>query len=528
MTLKAVLLGEDRSMSKSFKGASGEAEKTGSKLKTAIGVGAAAAGAAMVAFATDSISKASDLNETISKSNTIFGKNAGTISKWADGAAKSMGLSKQAALDSAAGFGDMFSQIGFSGDNAAKMSQKVVQLSADLGSFNNLPTEDVAQRMSAAFRGEFDSLQALVPNINAARVEQEALAMTHKKSAKDLTASEKAAATLAIVTKDGSRAAGDFARTSGGLANQQKIAKAQFENLQTTIGTKLLPIVLRLTTAGLKMVDWMQKNSTVVKIGVGILGGLVAIIGSVIGVAKVYTAVQTALNIVLSANPIGLVIIAIAALVAGLIIAYKNSETFRNVVQTAFRAIGAAASYMWHNVIAPVLAFLLNAFDKVTGYYSTMLRALSHIPGFGWAGKAADALDRAGDKARALAKAITAIPAKKTVTVNTYFQTHGEKPYGYTSATGSAAGVKGYAVGGTNLPRGWKIVGEDGPELMWTPGGETVIPSGQTRSLMGGGSGGAGGVGSQAVSVNLYLDGSKIHESLLRLKRTRGGNLELA
>jgi hypothetical protein len=35
-----------------------------------------------------------------------------------------------------------------------------------------------------------------------------------------------------------------------------------------------------------------------------------------------------------------------------------------------------------------------------------------------------------------------------------------------------------YASGGTNLPAGWRIAGEDGPELQYSPGGDTIIPNG--------------------------------------------------
>src|SRR5690606_41304322 len=47
-----------------------------------------------------------------------------------------------------------------------------------------------------------------------------------------------------------------------------------------------------------------------------------------------WAAAQTALNFVLTANPIGLVIIAIGALVAAVVVAYRHSETFRSIVQT--------------------------------------------------------------------------------------------------------------------------------------------------------------------------------------------------
>lgn len=199
------------------------------------------AGLSIVDFFKSAITAASDLNETVNKSNTIFGANAKAVDQWSDNAAKSMGLSKSAALEAAATFGDMFSQIGFSADEAAKLSTSVVQLSADLGSFNNLETADVADRISAAFRGEYDSLQALIPNINGARVENEALAATGKENAKQLTAQERATAVLAIVTQDGSKAIGDFARTSDSFANTQKTLAAQFEDTQAAIGQGLLP-----------------------------------------------------------------------------------------------------------------------------------------------------------------------------------------------------------------------------------------------------------------------------------------------
>lgn len=205
------------------------------------------------------ISGASDLNETVNKSSVIFGKNAKGIDSWAKGAATSMGLSREQALNAAAGFGDMFSQIGFSGDAAAKMSKGVVQMSADLGSFNNIGTDDVAQRISAAFRGEYDSLQTLIPNINAARVEQEAMATTGKKNAKELTAQEKAAAVLAIVNKDGSRAMGDFARTSDGVANKQKILSARMADARAKFGALLLPVKSFIIDGLMKVLSFAPK-----------------------------------------------------------------------------------------------------------------------------------------------------------------------------------------------------------------------------------------------------------------------------
>ena len=201
---------------------------------------AGVAGAGIVSFFQGAIDKASDLNETVSKSKSIFGEQQAAMQQWSQGADQAMGLSSQKALDAATSFGDMFRQLGDSAPVAAQTSQQVVQLAADLGSFNNLETGDVIERLSAAFRGEFDSLQAIIPNINAARVEQEALTATGKDSASALTQQEKAHATLAIVMKDSSIAQGDFANTADGAANTAKRNAAAFEDLQAKVGQGLL------------------------------------------------------------------------------------------------------------------------------------------------------------------------------------------------------------------------------------------------------------------------------------------------
>lgn len=192
--------------------------------------------------------KASDLNETISQSRQIFKSSAEGLISWSRTTATSLGLSQTAALGATTQFGDMLTQIGFAPGRAAKMSQGMVTLASDLASFKNADITDVLDAQSAAFRGEYDSLQRFIPNINAARVETEALRITGKKHAEDLTATDKALAIQAIMYRDTKNAQGDFARTSGGMANQQRILKAQLDNTVTSLGQKLLPVAVKVTT----------------------------------------------------------------------------------------------------------------------------------------------------------------------------------------------------------------------------------------------------------------------------------------
>lgn len=196
----------------------------------------------------NSIGLARDYNEILSKSNTIFGEQAGAIEKWASGASTGFGQSKASALDAAASFGNMFTQLGMGGTVAADMSVKMTELASDFASFHNADITEVLTAQQAAFRGEYDALQRFVPTINAAAVAQEAMAQTGKKSTAELTAGEKAAATYTLMLKGAGDAQGDFDRTSGSLANQQRILSAQWTDFQTQIGQVLIPALTRIVT----------------------------------------------------------------------------------------------------------------------------------------------------------------------------------------------------------------------------------------------------------------------------------------
>ena len=208
---------------------------------------------------------ASDLEETVNKVNTIFGQELGeTLSAWADDAATSMGLAKQEALDAASSLGYMFDQLGADRTEAVGLSQDMVQLAADIASFHNVAggANKVLEDMQSAFRGEYDPIQKYIYTINAAAVQQEALARTGKSSANELTALDKAMATVAIVTRDAGKAQGDFARTSGQLANQQRILEGNLKDLRAELGERLLPAKTQIIQ---KINDWIKVNDKLLR-----------------------------------------------------------------------------------------------------------------------------------------------------------------------------------------------------------------------------------------------------------------------
>lgn len=322
---------------------------------------------AILGYFSDSITGASDLNETLSKSTAIFGDNAAAIEDFGNSAAQNVGLSKEAAIAAAAGFGDMFTQLGFAGDAAAAMSQQVVIAAADLGSFNNLETADVADRMSAAFRGEYDSLQAVIPNINAARVESEALAATGKTVASELTAQEKAAAVLAIVQKDGARAMGDFARTSDGAANSAKIATASLEDQNAKLGGLLLPAWTQflsfVNTNVIPGFSWFIDNLPQMT---PIFAGLAAAILTALAPA-IWAAVTAtwAFTTALLANPLTWIVLGIGALVAAIVWLATETTFFQDLWTNVTTAIGTAWNWLWTTILQPVFTAIGEVFSWI-------------------------------------------------------------------------------------------------------------------------------------------------------------------
>lgn len=220
--------------------------------KAAIGaaLGAVVAGAAAGRLATQAVAAASDLNETVSKTQVIFGKTSQAVLDFSDTAATSFGISKQSALDASASFALFAKSAGLSGNQVVGFSTKMTGLASDLASFFNTSPEDAIQAIGAAMRGESEPIRRYNVLLDDATLRQAALRLgLVKTTTQALTPQQRILAAQAEILRQTSAAQGDFARTSGGLANQQRIAAAAVANLRAKIGTALLPVVTSLAVA---------------------------------------------------------------------------------------------------------------------------------------------------------------------------------------------------------------------------------------------------------------------------------------
>jgi len=255
----------------------GSIGKAAVKALAGVAAAAIAVGGAVVGMVTSTIGPASDLNETISKTQVVFEDQADAVIAFGENAALSLGMSENAALSAAGTYGNLFRSMGIGLDTSADMSMNLIQLAGDLASFNNMDPTEVLDKLRTGISGETEPLKTLGININQVMLQEKAMELGLWDGTGTIDAAAKAQASYALILEQTTLAQGDFERTSDGLANQQRIMNALWENAKATLGTAFLPVV----TTGVKLLNEFLQSATFTD-GLEMLVGLVEDLSEVI------------------------------------------------------------------------------------------------------------------------------------------------------------------------------------------------------------------------------------------------------
>ena len=167
---------------------------------------------------------------------------------------------------------------------------------------------------------------------------------------------------------------GELNKEFGGSAAAQATSgdkmKTTWKNLEEQIGTMLIPVIdklerfisEKLLPAIMTMAVWLQDHVVPILKAVGHwisqntswLIPLIGVVVAMVAAFKIATAVMAVFNLVMDANPIVLVVVAIVALVAGVILAYNKVGWFRDLVNTAFHVIASVGQWLWNTILHPV------------------------------------------------------------------------------------------------------------------------------------------------------------------------------
>lgn len=341
---------------------------------------AAAVGAAVVGLAKTAVKSASRMEQAVGGVDAVFKGSAGQVHAWAKNAADSAGLSASAYSELATVIGAQLKNAGVPLEQLGGQTDTLIRQGADLAAMFGGTTADAVSALSSALKGETDPIEKYGVSIKQSDIAARQAADGTDKLKGAAGKAAKTQALLALVTEQSADAHGAFARESDSAATAQQKADAEWENSKASLGKVLLPLVTKTADALGKMSKFASENATAVQIMLGVVGGLAAaILGVNIAmkafailqkaagaataiwsaittaagaVARVFRAAMLLLNSSFLANPVVLIVVAIVALIAVIVIAYKKSATFRKIVQTAFKAVAAAAKAVGRVIVA--------------------------------------------------------------------------------------------------------------------------------------------------------------------------------
>lgn len=196
---------------------------------------------------------------------------------------------------------------------------------------------------------------------------------------------------------------------------------------------KYIPVILLVAGAlGLMVLAWKAGN-TVMTVSKFLTATWAEVTGTAAAATEGATAAQWSLNAALDANPIGVVVIALTALVAVTVLAWNKFQWFRDGVVTVFQVI-------------------INYIGYFIGWIGTLVKVLASIPGIGGPFKGiADDINNAANSVRNFSNNLDSLKNKK-ISIPGLGGSFGITPDA-SGSSGGSSGVNGDVTGGNVAPK---------------------------------------------------------------------------
>lgn len=280
--------------------------------------------------------------------------------------AKSLALTEHQFKKNATEIAIFYKNMGLTEKATADLSNKTLNLAADLGAVKDIPVDEAMRDIKSALVGNYEAVDKYGINLNAATIAESAYVKQLGKKWAELNNAERSQAIYNELTRQGAFANGLATQEATQLNAQFNLAKQQFKETAGAIGQTLIPIltplIQKFTEVLGKVNEWVKAHPELTKwilivvaaigILITIIGAVVAVIGIIIGIVSVWSIVTGVLNAILGVltailtiltSPISLVIIAILALIAVFVYLWKTNKGFRDFVIKAWEWIKNAA-----------------------------------------------------------------------------------------------------------------------------------------------------------------------------------------
>jgi hypothetical protein len=310
----------------------------------AAGIGTAFAVDKVVEFGKGIVTAGSDTQQALGASQSVFKDFGGEIETFSKSTAKNLGLSQQQFLELATKSGALLKNAGLPLQEVTKGTEDLTTRAADMAAMFGGPVSDAMDAINSALKGETDPIEKYGVSLKESQINAKAMSMGLVDATGKVTDQGKAMARMQLIMDQTKDSQGTFGRESGTLAGQQAILGAQWQDLQSTLGQKLLPVLTQFGTILMGVMNFVMENQGWI---IPVVTGIATL---VLGI-KAWTIAQAALNIVMDANPIGLIVIAIAAVIAAVVMLYLKVDWFRDFVDAAMHLIVDYFTFLWNWIV---------------------------------------------------------------------------------------------------------------------------------------------------------------------------------
>lgn len=357
---------------------------------------------AMKDFAGSMIEAAAEVKASGAQFEQTFGDLQGEASAALDRVGKSTGILKTRLQDSASGIYAFAKASGADSSEAMKLMETALMATADSAAYYDKSLEESAETLQSFLKGNFANDAAL--GLSATEFTRNAKAAElFGKKYNDLTEIQKQQTLLQMVV-DAQKASGAFgqaSREADGWANVQGNLNESWKQFKANVGTPfleaLIPVIQSVTdklSSLSESIDWqafrdgvgkavdtlvtgfgwiVDHGDTIIAILAGIVAGIAAfkVVVIVQTAVAAFTALttaiksvglaQAALNVIMAANPIGLIVAAIAGLVTAFVVLWNKSEKFRDFWKGLWEEIKKTVE----KYIGAVVNFFKGAWEKI-------------------------------------------------------------------------------------------------------------------------------------------------------------------
>ena len=210
---------------------------TGLKIGAAAGIAAIGAGVTGLAALTGkALSAQAEIQQSLGGSEAVFEKNAGAIQQWAASAAGSMGISTNAALETANKMGSLFQGSGIGIAESAEMTMNMSKRAADVASIMGVDLESAMEAVTGAAKGNFTMMDNLGVAMNATTLEAYAASKGIDATWNSMSNAEKTGLAYQMFMEKTSKYAGNFEKENQTLQGSLDILGASWQNLFYSLG----------------------------------------------------------------------------------------------------------------------------------------------------------------------------------------------------------------------------------------------------------------------------------------------------